>query len=158
MSRTEAGAVLLMNSAPIAPNSSWQIELKLPPDATSAQIPPGSAKSRPRLPKARRSKCARRGLTWPRWWARFWWELRPDSQAITYWYLRGSRRLRERLGNYRTEPPSKLPPGVVNYLVEGKMTSRGILASVLHLADLGLVQLQRGSAAGNGRAPGNIVN
>jgi hypothetical protein len=33
---------------------------------------------------------------------------------------------------------------VVNYLVEGKMTARGILASVLHLADLGLVQLQMG--------------
>src|SRR5690606_31483431 len=56
----------------------------------------------------------------------------------------GSRQLRERLGNYRTEPPSKLPPGVVNYLVEGKMTARGILASVLHLADLGLVQLEMG--------------
>jgi hypothetical protein len=76
VSRTE-GRGAADQHAPIAPNSPWQIELTLPPDATSAQPRTGSARSRPRLPKARRLRCARRATTWPRWWARFWWELRP---------------------------------------------------------------------------------
>ncbi|MEJ2747016.1 MAG: DUF2207 domain-containing protein [Anaerolineae bacterium] len=61
--------------------------------------------------------------------------------AIVGWYLWGSRRLREAMGNYRTTPPSDLPPGLVAYLVEGKPTPSGVLASLFHLANLGLIRV-----------------
>jgi hypothetical protein len=138
------GVIVVTNAAPIAPNSPWQIELTLPPDGTSAAVPAWQRKIEDEMAKGEiyRVRQARIDLAW------LVGSIVAGVTAVlgglTYWYLQGSRRLREVQGNYRTEPPSNLPPGVVAYLVEGKMTARGVLASVLHLADLGLVQLQMG--------------
>ncbi|MBK8902140.1 MAG: DUF2207 domain-containing protein [Anaerolineaceae bacterium] len=146
VSRAADGAVLVTNTAPIAPNSPWQIELTLPPDGTDARTPAWQRKIEAEVAEGEAFKVrqARIDLAWLV--GQMVAGVTAVLGAITYWYLRGSRRLREAMGNYRTEPPSNLPPGVVNYLVEGKMTARGVLASVLHLADLGLVQLQMGGS------------
>ena len=144
IARADDGTILITNAAPIAPNSPWQIELTLPPDATSAAVPAWQRKIEDEMAKGEiyRVRQARIDLAWLV--GSLVLGIMAVLGGLTYWYLRGSRRLREAMGNYRTEPPSDLPPGVVNYLVEGKMTGRGVLASVLHLADLGLVQLQMG--------------
>ncbi|MCB8944673.1 MAG: DUF2207 domain-containing protein [Ardenticatenaceae bacterium] len=64
--------------------------------------------------------------------------------AIASWYLWGSRKVREVMGNYRTTPPSDLPPGIVAYLLDNEATGRGALASLFYLADLGLIRLDVG--------------
>jgi hypothetical protein len=58
---------------------------------------------------------------------------------ITGWYLWGSRKVREVMGRYRTTPPNNLPPGIVAHLLDNKATSKGALASLFYLADLGLI-------------------
>ena len=60
------------------------------------------------------------------------------------WYLWGSRKVRELMGNYRTAPPNDLPPGIVAYLLDNEATSRGALACLFYLADLGLIRLNVG--------------
>ncbi|MCA9946280.1 MAG: DUF2207 domain-containing protein, partial [Anaerolineales bacterium] len=144
ISRTADGAILLSNDGPIAPNTPWQLELTLPPESTSAVVPAWQRKIEAEIAEgeAYRVEQARIDLAWLV--GKILAGMTAVLGAIAYWYLRGSRRLREALGNYRTEPPSDLPPGVVNFLVEGKLTARGLLASVLHLADLGLLRLQMG--------------
>ncbi len=144
VSRTADGAILLTNSATIAPNASWQIELTLPPDALAAPMPAWQSTIEAEVAEgiAYQERQARIDLAWLV--GKILAGVTAVLGTITYWYLQGSRRLREARGNYRTEPPSNLPPGVVNFLVEGKMTARGVLASVLHLADLGLLRLKMG--------------
>ncbi|MCB8976171.1 MAG: DUF2207 domain-containing protein [Ardenticatenaceae bacterium] len=144
ISRAADGAIVVTNASPIPADSSWQIELALPQDATDAAVPAWQRKIEAEMAEgaAFQERQARINLAWLV--GEILLGVLAVLGAITYWYLRGSRRLRERLGNYRTEPPSNLPPGVVNYLVEGKMTARGVLASVLHLADLGLVKVEMG--------------
>jgi hypothetical protein len=48
------------------------------------------------------------------------------------------------MGNYRTTPPSNLPPGIVAYLLDGQATGKSALASLFYLADLGLIRLNLG--------------
>ncbi|MCB8949954.1 MAG: DUF2207 domain-containing protein [Ardenticatenaceae bacterium] len=144
VSRGAEGAIVVTNAEPIAPNTPWQIELTLPLDATSAAVPAWQEKIEAEVAEgvAYQERQARIDLAWLV--GKILMGITAVLGGLTYWYLRGSRRLREAQGNYRTEPPSDLPPGVVNFLVEGKMTARGITASVLHLADLGLLQLHLG--------------
>ncbi|MEZ4594444.1 MAG: DUF2207 domain-containing protein [Chloroflexota bacterium] len=144
VSRTADGAIVLTNLERILPNTPWQIELTLPPNALDAAVPAWQQKIDAEVVEgiAFQEEQARQALI--RLVVGILAVILAILGGLTYWYLQGSRRLREARGNYRTEPPSDLPPGVVNYLVEGKMTARGILASVLHLADLGLLRLKMG--------------
>ena len=57
------------------------------------------------------------------------------------WYLAWSRKVREIRGQYRTTPPSDLAPGIVAYLVEEKVSPRGVLATLFHLATIGLIRI-----------------
>jgi uncharacterized membrane protein YgcG len=142
VSRTGDGAFLLTNLERIMPNTPWPIELTLPPDALDAAVPAWQTKIEAEVAEgiAYQERQARNALI--RLVVTILVIVLAILGGLTYWYLQGSRRLREARGNYRTAPPSDLPPGVVNFLVEGKMTARGILASVLHLADLGLLRLK----------------
>ncbi|MFZ1395472.1 MAG: DUF2207 domain-containing protein, partial [Candidatus Promineifilaceae bacterium] len=144
VSRTADGAILLTNLERIMPNTPWQIALTLPPNALDAAVPAWQDKIDAAVADgiAFQEQQARNTLI--RLVVATLVGVLALLGGLTYWYLQGSRRLREARGNYRTEPPSDLPPSVVNYLVEGKMTARGILASVLHLADLGLLRLKMG--------------
>lgn len=144
VSRTADGAILLTNLERIPPNTPWQIALTLPPNALDADVPAWQERIDAEVAEgiAFQAQQARNALI--RLVVLILVGVLAILGGITYWYLQGSRRLREARGNYRTEPPSDLPPGVVNFLVEGKMTARGILASVLHLADLGLLCLHMG--------------
>ncbi len=61
--------------------------------------------------------------------------------AFLTWLKGGRSRLRERLGSYAGRPPSDVAPGIVAYLVDGEVRPRGLLASLLHLAALGLIEI-----------------
>jgi hypothetical protein len=58
------------------------------------------------------------------------------------WYLRGRDLPQPTLTDYLPEPPSDLPPGIVAYLLDEKATPKGAMASLFHLANLGLISIK----------------
>lgn len=58
------------------------------------------------------------------------------------WYLRGRDEEAEPVPTYLSEPPSSLAPGLVAYLIDEEANAKGILASLFHLASLGLLQIK----------------
>ncbi len=46
------------------------------------------------------------------------------------------------VADYLPEPPSDLPPAIVAYLLDEEPTTKGALASLFHLATLGLIQVR----------------
>lgn len=62
--------------------------------------------------------------------------------AVLFWYLWGRDETTLPVPLYLSEPPSDLPPGIVAYLLDEKPTPKGVLASLFHLATLGLLQIR----------------
>lgn len=123
----------------------WTITVTLPPDATSAAKPLWQTDLERALADAEaiRAADARRRLILTG--GGLLAAVVAALGGLVAWYLRGSRKLREALGGYRTEPPSDLAPGLVSYLMAERPTPQGALATLLHLADLGLVRIVAGS-------------
>jgi uncharacterized membrane protein YgcG len=135
----EDGRILFTLAAP-AP--AWSLTITLPPGATTAVKPQWQLQLETvtETAVATRERVARRQLALQG--GGLLAGVLAALGGVTAWYLRGSRKVREMLGKYRTEPPSDLAPGLVAYLVEKEATARGALASLLHLAALGLVRAQ----------------
>ena len=128
-------------SAGVSPNTAWQINLTLPDGATTATKPEWQSELEAEFAfaEAYRQRQARIDLTW--FVGKIGAGITAVLAAIVGWYLWGSRKMREMMGNYRTTPPSDLPPGLVAYLVDKTATTQGALASLLHLATLGLIRV-----------------
>ena len=60
------------------------------------------------------------------------------------WYLWGRDRPIPAIADYLTEPPSNLPPAIVAYLIDEEPSTKGALASIFHLANLGLLWIRLG--------------
>lgn len=60
------------------------------------------------------------------------------------WYLWGRDRPLPAIADYLTEPPSNLPPAIVAYLLDEEPSVKGALASLFHLANLGLLWIRLG--------------
>lgn len=60
------------------------------------------------------------------------------------WYLWGRDRPLPAIADYLTEPPSTLPPAIVAYLIDEEPSTKGALASIFHLANLGLLWVRLG--------------
>lgn len=60
------------------------------------------------------------------------------------WYLWGRDRPLPAIADYLTEPPSNLPPAIVAYLIDEEPSTKGALASLFHLANLGLLWIRLG--------------
>jgi len=58
------------------------------------------------------------------------------------WYTRGRDLPIPAIADYLTEPPSELPPAVVAYLLDEEPSTNGALASIFHLATLGLLTVR----------------
>ena len=58
------------------------------------------------------------------------------------WYSRGRDKPLPAVADYLTEPPSALPPAIVAYLLDEQPTAKGALASLFHLATLGLIWIR----------------
>lgn len=140
VSRDGNGIVVVPKTA-VSPNTAWQIDLTLPESATTASKPAWQVELEAAFAEADayRVRQARIDLGWLV--GKIGAGVTAVLAAIVSWYLWGSRKLREKMGSYRTTPPSDLPPGIVAYLVDKTPTAKGILASLLHLATLGLIRV-----------------
>ncbi len=135
------GSIVFPHDAPLRKGEKWTLNLTLPPDATTAQKPVWQQELEA-AQLAAQQDAARRAR----------WQLAAGVVGVLLllggllfawlvWYLWGRDKPALPLTDYLTEPPSDLPPGIVAYLVDEKPTAKGVLASLFHLAELGLLRL-----------------
>ncbi len=146
------GSLRVTHDGPIPAGQPWAVTIQMPAGATTAAAPvwQGELETQLELERARveaeqatavRQARLQTGLgalacLLP---------LLGLAGVITAWYVWGRDRAAPPVAAYLTAPPSDLPPGLVAYLVDEKPTVKGVLASLIHLASLGLitVDLQR---------------
>ncbi|MCP4426237.1 MAG: DUF2207 domain-containing protein, partial [Chloroflexi bacterium] len=142
--KREGGAILITPEQPPQADEAWQIAIDLPPEATTAVKPDWQSDLETAYVQAEaaRARQAQRELTWLV--VKIVTAVFALLGLLVGWYLWGSRKAREIMGNYRTLPPSDLSPGIVAYLVDKEATARSALASLLHLASLGWIRVNPG--------------
>ena len=146
------GSLRLSHDGPVPAGQPWSVRIRMPADATTAAPPIWQGQLEAQLQReqarieAEQAAAVRRarsqlalgalGCLFP---------LLGLAGVITAWYTWGRDRAAPPVAAYLTAPPSDLPPGLVAYLVDEKPTVKGVLASLIHLATLGLVtvDLQR---------------
>jgi hypothetical protein len=120
----------------------WTVGVRLPPNATSGS-PPGWQADLEAVSAAATADEIRR--------ARVQLALAAGTLLLLFlglpslfllWYLRGRDLPQPALTDYLPEPPSDLPPGIVAYLLDEKATPKGAMASLFHLANLGLISIR----------------
>ncbi|MCA9926934.1 MAG: DUF2207 domain-containing protein, partial [Anaerolineales bacterium] len=141
VSRGTDGEIVIVPETTVSIDEAWQIGMVLPEGATSAAKPAWQHELEAEFAAAAafRERQARIDLAWVV--GKIGMGVTAVLATIVGWYLWGSRKVREMMGNYRTTPPSDLPPGLVAYLIDKTPTAKGALASLLHLAALGLVRV-----------------
>jgi hypothetical protein len=145
----DAGQLVLEHDGPVAPGEAWQIRVSLPPQATNATVPLWQTQIAEAVAEAEQireeiaqaeMRRARQQLLFGLIGALL---LVGGLLLVTYlWYSRGRDRPVGVTPEYLTEPPSDLPPGIVAYLLDEKPTPKGVLASLFHLATLGLLRIR----------------
>ena len=136
------GAVRLAHEGPVEPQQAWEIGLTMPAGATSAPKPMWQSYMEAAEAEARQAAIRRtRGQVGVGVAGVLIVMLGPLA-ALLIWYLWGRDRPPDISVEYLTEPPSNLPPGIVGYLVDEMPTPKGVLASLFHLATLGLLRIE----------------
>lgn len=136
-----AGTLIITPNDTLLPNEAWEISVTLPAGATSGPVPRWQHEleaARAQVRAAQTLLARQRlafglggllllvggllgtGLLWFRW---------GRDPAVPL------------VAEYLAEPPSPLPPGIVAYLVDEAPTPKGVLASLFHLATLGLLRI-----------------
>lgn len=148
LQRRANGQVAIIHQGAIPAGESWQIRVTLPPQATQASKPTwqqeieraaaaGQAIQEQNRLKAIRTAQAQLALA-----ALSGLLLVGGGVGVLFvWYSWGRDRPGDILPDYLATPPSELPPGLVAYLLEETPTVKGVLASLIHLATLGLLRV-----------------
>lgn len=153
--RLPDGRTQVTHDGPVPAGEAWVVELTLPANATAAVTPNWQLDLAAGVTEAAAVMEAQRQE-----------EVRIARQQLGFgvggcfllllglagvllaWYWRGrdpgSEGLTMVTPEYLSEPPSALPPGVVAYLLDEEATTRGVLASLFHLATLGLLRIDFG--------------
>lgn len=135
------GTVFLTHNGTVPPGEAWEIQVHLPPDATTAS-PPVWQSNFESAQQAQAVAAAR--------FAQQQFGLGAGGVitligglvgSVVLWFTRGRDKEVPLQAEYLSEPPSDLPPGIVAYLVDEKPTTKGVMASLFHLATLGIVQI-----------------
>lgn len=135
------GTLLLTHDGMLAPGEGWEVQIQLPPNATTAPIPLWQqeleAARQEQANAATRFAQQQFGLG--------------AGGIITLigglvgtallWFTKGRDKEVPLQAEYLSEAPSTLPPGIVAYLVDEKPTTKGVMASLFHLATLGILQI-----------------
>ncbi len=124
-----------------ATRARWEVVLSLPPGATSpatprwqAQFEKAVAAQADALAAAARRTVATRTSALVAGVAGI-------AAGLWVWFRYGRRRVRGLLNGYVSEPPSALAPGIVAYLMDRSASERGVLASLMQLATVGLIEV-----------------
>lgn len=135
------GSMAMVHAGPVEPGQSWQVSLLLPAGATQGPKPVWQRTLETAQATAQQAEIRR---------ARFQLGAAVLAALILIggllaawftWYHWGRDQLAPLMPDYLSEPPSTLPPGIVAYLLHEKPTPKGALASLFHLASLGLIRL-----------------
>lgn len=140
------GSLRVTHDGPVPAGQSWFVRISMPADATTAAPPIWQDQLEAQLEREQARLEAEQAAAVRR--AR--WQLALGglgclfpvfglAGVITAWYIWGRDRAAPPVAAYLTAPPSDLPPGIVAYLVDEKPTVKGVLASLIHLATLGLI-------------------
>ena len=128
------GTLVLRHDGPVEAGSPWEMTMTLPMEATSAPIPSWQRDFTAALVVAEQAAVGRARAHVLLIVTGLLLTLAVILGSILWWMRFGRRLIRERLSGYTSEPPSSLAPGIVSYLVDGRATAKGILASLFHLA------------------------
>ncbi len=146
---TGNGRLVIEREQPLPAQEAWQVRLTLPADATSGPAPRwqqemeaviGEAQAIQAELLSRERALARQRLAFGVGGLML---LTGGLFAVGIaWYLWGRDSESGVVPEYLSEPPSSLPPGIVAYLLDEKPTPKGVLASLFHLATLGLLRIK----------------
>ncbi|MCB9128982.1 MAG: DUF2207 domain-containing protein [Ardenticatenales bacterium] len=127
-------------------SDSWTATLTLPPNATSAVMPRWGAdfEAARRDVEAVAQARARQQLLFGG--AGILIFLAGLVGAWLLWFRFGRDVEAPLHAEYISEPPSKLPPAVVSYLLEERVTNAGVLSAIFDLAELGLLNMTFGES------------
>ena len=157
------GSLLLTRPQPIRASESWDISVVLPANATAA------VKSQWQQDMENAQRAGQQAATRQ---ARA--QLLLGGLALLIlsggllsllllWYRHGRDEPAPLPAEYIAEPPSELAPGIVAYLLDEQPSIDGVLASLFHLATLGLLRIRLTSEIAIGRnwdeklSPGQLV-
>ena len=145
----EDGRLLVAHDDPLAAGDSWQVRIALPPNATTGPKPVWQQEMEEVVLAADEIREDIRQE-----------EIRRSRLQLAFgllgglllvggllllglmWYLWGRDAEAAAVPQYLSDPPSDLPPGIVAYLLDEKPTPKGVLASLFHLATLGLLRIE----------------
>lgn len=131
----------LVHSGPVEAGQPWQISLLMPANATDAPKSTWQTALETARAEARQAEIRRARLQLGAAVVAILILIGGLLAAWLTWYLRGRDRPPLLVVDYLSQPPSNLPPGIVAYLVDEKPTPKGALASLFHLAALGLLRI-----------------
>ena len=136
------GSLLMVKEGPITSNSPWDFSVTLPAGATTATKPQWQQDTETATIVAQAAEVRRARL-----------ELLLGGLGLAIlslgllsllliWYRWGRDEPVPLSAEYIPDPPSDLPPGIVAYLLDEKPSTKGALASLFHLATLGLLRIR----------------
>jgi uncharacterized membrane protein YgcG len=135
------GSIRLVHEGEIRPGRTWQIKLTMPAGATAASQPAWQATLEAAAEQARRAQVRLARAQVAVALAGTLILVAGGLAALLSWQVWGRDRPVDRAAEYVSQPPSALPPGLVAYLVDERPTAHGVLASLFHLASLGLLRV-----------------
>lgn len=142
------GRLLITHEGSLTSGEAWQVRLTLPPGVTAGAKPVWQQEMESAVAEAdaiqerfRQEEIQRARLQLAFGVAGLMLLIGGLSAVGIIWYLWGRDRESGVAPDYLSEPPSDLPPGIVAYLLDEKPTPKGVLASLFHLATLGLLRI-----------------
>lgn len=136
--------VLLTKDGVVAPGQLWSIGVTLPPTATTSAAPQWEADVAAAAVVAGQAATRHARLQLAFGVAALMILLVGLLCVYLIWYLWGRDRPLPAIADYLTEPPSNLPPAIVAYLIDEEPSTKGALASLFHLANLGVLWIRFG--------------
>ncbi|MFN8486315.1 MAG: DUF2207 domain-containing protein [Caldilineaceae bacterium] len=136
------GSALIQAPGPIPETRTWVIQITLPAQATGATPSLWQQDLERAAAAARQDEINQARLQLGFGAGALVLVLAGLAGLYLLWYSRGRDKPLPAVADYLTEPPSALPPAIVAYLLDEQPTAKGALASLFHLATLGLIWIR----------------
>ncbi len=135
------GSLLFRFDGPVAPGA-WQFALTLPANATNAQPSKWQQQFEDVIAQADAAAVTRARNALMRRIVGILAIIAAILGAIIAWFRWGRRKVKETMGGYISTPPSHQSPALVSYLVDHKVSERGVLGSIFYLASFKVLEIE----------------
>lgn len=140
----DAQTALVTAPGALSPGQSWELQVTLPVTATQGALPQWQQEMAEAATAAQQTAIWRARMQLAFGVAALLILLLGVALVYLIWYLWGRDQPSPAVADYLTEPPSSLPPAIVAYLIDEEPSVKGALASLFHLANLGLLWIRLG--------------